>query len=122
MKTEEKLSLLWIMLVANILLADILSAYIAFGDPSVINIPGNPRIVMAASAALLNIPIVMIYLSRVLKPKMNRRLNIIAAIITLLFVLGGASALPHYIVIAGIETVILVIIVKIAWKKDALSK
>jgi hypothetical protein len=121
MKTEEKLSLLWIVLVANILLADILSAYIAFGDPGVINIPGNPRIVMAISAALLNIPIAMIYLSRVLKPKMNRRLNIIAAIITLLFVLGGASSLPHYIVIAVIETVILVAIIKTAWK-STLSK
>lgn len=121
MKTEERLSLLWIMLVANVLLADILSAFVAFGDPSAIAIPGNPRIVMAISALLLNIPIVMIYLSRVLKSKMNRRLNIIAAIITLLFVLGGASSLPHYIVIASIETVILVTIIKTAWK-SAFSK
>lgn len=121
MKTEEKLSLLWIMIVANILLADILSTFIAFGDPGVIDIPGNPRIVMAVSAILLNIPILMIYMSRVLKSKLNRWLNIIAAIITLLFVIGGASGLPHYIVIAGIETVILAIIIKISWK-GAFSK
>lgn len=116
MKTEEKLSLLWITLVANILLADILSAFIAFNDPGIIDIPGNSRTVMAISALLLNIPILMIYLSRVLKPKLNRRVNIIAAFITLIFVLGGASSLPHYIVIATIETVILAVIVKISWK------
>lgn len=115
MKAEDKLSLLWVLLVANILLADILSAFIAFGDPSVINIPGNPHTVMAVSAVLLNIPIVMIYLSRALKPKLNRRLNIMAAIITLLFVLGGASSSPHYIVIAVIETAIIAGIIKTAW-------
>lgn len=121
MKIEEKLSLLWILLVVNVLLADILSAFIAFSDPSVINIPGDPRTIMAVSAILLNIPILMIYLSRVLKPKLNRRLNIIAAVITLLFVLAGASSLPHYIVIAVIETVIIAIIIKTAWK-DAIRK
>ena len=118
MKTEEKLSLLWIILVANILLADILSAFIAFGDPGVIAIPGNPRIVMAISAVLLNVPILMIYLSRVLKPRLNRRLNIIAAIITLIFVIGGTSSLLHYIVIAIIETIILAFIIKTAWKNS----
>jgi hypothetical protein len=121
MKSEEKLSLLWILLVANIIIADILSVFIAFGDPSVINIPGNPRTVMAVSAILLNIPILMIYLSRVLRPKLNRKLNIIAAVITMIFVLGGASSLPHYIVIAVIETVIIAVIIKTAWK-DTFSK
>lgn len=116
MKTEEKLSLLWILLFSNIILADILSAFIAIGDPTIINIPGDPRVVMAISAILLNIPIVMIYLSRVLKPKLNRRLNITAAVITLLFILGGASSLPHYIIIAAIETVIIAIIIRSAWK------
>ncbi|MEO8863351.1 MAG: DUF6326 family protein [Candidatus Saccharimonadales bacterium] len=118
MKTQEKLSLLWVLIVANIILADVLSAFIAFGDPSVINIPGNARTVMAASAVLLNIPIVMIYLSRVLKPKLNRLLNIIAAVITLIFVLGGASNLPHYIVIAVIETIILTCIINISRKSS----
>ena len=118
MKTQEKLSLLWIILTANILLADILSAFIAFGDPSVIDIPGNPRTVMAISAVLLNIPILMIYLSRVLKPRLNRILNIIAAAITLVFILGGASSLPHYIVIAVIETAIIAVIIKTAWKDN----
>jgi hypothetical protein len=116
MKTPEKLSLLWMIIVANILLADVLSAFIAFGDSSVIDIPGNPRTVMAVSALLLNIPILMIYLSRVLKPKLNRRLNIVAALITLVFIIGGASNLPHYIIIATIETVLLVLIVKTAVK------
>lgn len=116
MKTQEKLSTLWILIVANIILADILSAFIAFGNPSVIDIPGDPRVVMAVSAILLNIPIFMIYLSRILKPKLNRNLNTVAAIITFIFVIGGASSLPHYIVIAVIETILLTLIIKISWK------
>ena len=98
-----------------------MSAFIAFGDPRIVDIPGNPRTVMAVSALLLNIPIFMVYLSRILKPKLNRRLNIIAAVITLIFVLGGASSLPHYIIIAAIETAVLVVIVKIALK-DSFDK
>lgn len=118
MKTKQKLSTLWILVVANILLADILSAFIAFGDPSVVAIPGDPRTIMAVSALILNIPIAMIYLSHTLKPKMNRNLNIAAAIATLLFVIGGASSLPHYIVIAAIETIILVMIIRVSWKSS----
>ena len=121
MKAQEKLSVLWTLVVANIILADVLSAFIAFGDPSVIDIPGSPRTVMAASAILLNIPIFMVYLSRILKPNLNRRLNIIAAVITLVFVLGGASSLPHYIIVAAIETAVLVVIVKTALK-DSFDK
>lgn len=121
MKTQDKLSVFWIMIVANILLADILSLFIAFGDPAVVDIPGNPRNVMALSAVLLNIPIFMIYLSRVLKPKLNRWFNIVSAIITLVFVIGGASSLPHYIVIAIIETAVLGLIIKTAWKDLAVK-
>ena len=43
---------------------------------------------------------------------------IIAAIITLIFVIGGASSLLHYIVIAIIETIILAFIIKTAWKNS----
>lgn len=118
MKVQEKISMLWVLIVANILLADILSVFIAFDDPTVINIPGDPRLVMAISAILLNIPILMIYLSRILKPKLNRNLNILAAMITLIFVLGGASSLPHYIVIVIIEVAILLLIIRLSWRGD----
>lgn len=42
-------------------------------------------------AVVLEIPIIMIFLSRVLKPKLNRIFNIVAAVITILFVVGGGS-------------------------------
>jgi hypothetical protein len=55
----------------------------------------------------------MIYFSRVLPYKPNRWVNIIAAIFTIIYVIGGGSATPHYIIVAGIEVIIcLVIIVK----------
>lgn len=58
----------------------------------------------------------MIYFSRVLPYKSNRLLNIIAGIFTILYVIGGASLLPHYIVIATIEVVVLVVIIVKSWK------
>lgn len=57
----------------------------------------------------------MIILSRVLSYKINRWTNMIAAIITILFVIGGGSAYLHYIFIASIETICLLIIIWNAW-------
>jgi hypothetical protein len=46
------------------------------------------------------------------------KLNILAAMITLIFVLGGASSLPHYIVIVIIEVAILLLIIRLSWRGD----
>ena len=41
-------------------------------------------------AAILNaIPLVMIYLARVLRPRVNRWANIVAAALTIVYVIGG---------------------------------
>jgi len=45
---------------------------------------------------MMELAIVMILLSRVLTYRLNRWLNIIASIITIVFVVGGGSAYPHY--------------------------
>lgn len=67
-------------------------------------------------AVFVQIPILMIYLSRVLNHKINRLVNIIASIITILFVIGGGSLYPHYIFFATIEVICMLLIIWFSWK------
>jgi hypothetical protein len=71
-------------------------------------------------AVLVQIPILMIYLSRVLTCKINRVVNIVAAITTILFVVGGGSLYLHYIFFATIEVIcmIFIILYAIKWKQE----
>jgi hypothetical protein len=105
------------------ILADVLSLYIAVLDPSVLEIPGDAKLFMIVAAILVNIPIFMILLAKVLPRKSNRVVNIIASVATILFIVGGGSLLPHYIVIGSIEVVLLVTIIVIAgqWRSDVKS-
>ena len=113
---KEKLSLLWLMVAFNILLADILSLYVATVDQNVIDLQGNVKTLMAVAAILVNIPIFMVFLSRNVDRKRSRLLNIIAAVVTMLFVVGGGSSLPHYIVIETIEVLLLLYIISVSWR------
>jgi hypothetical protein len=72
--------------------------------------------VMAVAAIVTSVPILMIYLSRILPYKSNRPANMIAGIFTIIYVTGGGSLTPHYLIVAGIEVVILLIIVVKSWK------
>jgi hypothetical protein len=58
----------------------------------------------------------MIILSRILKYGVNRRFNIIVSLITIVFVVGGGVAYPHYYFIAAVEVICLLLIIWIAWK------
>jgi len=58
----------------------------------------------------------MIFLSRVLKYRANRWANIIAGVITIVFVVGGGSLILHYIFFATIEVVLIALIIWYAWK------
>jgi hypothetical protein len=46
----------------------------------------------------------------------NRWANIITSIITIVFVVGGGSSYPHYIFIAAVEVICLLLIIWYAWK------
>ena len=121
-KTEdmkERISTLWVVVMFNMVFADILSFML----------PGNLEEIMAGAgqiqitqglllvfAVLLEIPIVMIILSRVLKYRANRWANIIAAAITIAFVVGGGSTTLHYIFFATIEVACMLLIIWYAWK------
>jgi hypothetical protein len=113
------LSTLWIVVMINMLKADILS----------LNIPGTmEEVVKTAASAGASIPqlmlmgaimgqlgIAMIILSRVLKYEINRWANIVVGIVTIAYIWGGAASYPHYIFIATIETLCLLLIIWFAW-------
>ncbi len=116
--TKTRLSILWIVVLINMIFADIFSIMIELVNKNTLNIPGDVKTVMAIAAIVTNIPILMIYLSRVLKYKVNRIANIAAAILTIIYVIGGGDFAPHYVIIAMIEIVLLLVIIVHALKWD----
>lgn len=114
--TGTKLSVLWIVVLINMIFADIFSIMIELVNKNTLNIPGDVKTVMAVAAVVTNIPIMMIYLSRVLKYKVNRIANIVAAIFTIIYVIGGGDFAPHYLIIASIEVAVLIVIIVLSSK------
>lgn len=116
MNTKTKLSTLWIVILINMLFADVFSIMVELVDGGTLdNIPGDVKTMMAVAAIVTNIPILMIYFSRSLPYKANRITNIIAGIFTIIYVVGGGSLLPHYFIIGGIEVVLLLVVIMNAW-------
>ena len=116
--TKVLLSTLWIVVMMNMLKADILSLHIPGVLEELVEFAGETPItqLMLGGAIMMEIPIAMIILSRVLKYGINRWANIIAAVISIVFVIGGGSTYPHYIFIAIIEIVCMLLIIWNAWK------
>ncbi len=111
----ERLSLMWVVVMLNMIFADIFSITVALaGNPW--TLPGDARTLMAIAAIVTNIPILMVYLSRVLPYRLNRILNLVAAVLTLVYIVGGGDTAPHYIIVATIEGVFLAAIFVYAWK------
>jgi galactitol-specific phosphotransferase system IIC component len=117
---KVRLSTLWIFVMLNILSADILtflnSEYLKelmTGYADGIHITQE---FLLLAAIFLEIPIAMIFLSRVLGYKVNRWANIIAAPITIAYVIAGGTTDLHYIFFATIEIVCMLLIVWYAWK------
>ncbi len=114
------LSTLWIVVMINMLKADILS----------LNIPGSaeeltktsvstgtpiPQL-MLGGAIMMEISIARIILSRVLKPGVNRWVNMVVSFVTIAFVVGGGVSYPHYLFVATVEVICLLLIIWIAWQ------
>lgn len=116
--TKVLLSTLWIVVMINMLKADILSLYIPGAAEEVARTAGETPIpiLMLSGAIMMEISILMIILSRVLKYRTNRWVNIIASIITIAFIWGGAASYPHYVFIGTVETICLLLIIWNAWK------
>jgi DMSO/TMAO reductase YedYZ heme-binding membrane subunit len=113
---KDRLSTLWILVLMNMIYADIYSIIVELVNKNTLDINGDVKVVMAIAAIVTNIPIFMIYLSRVLPYKWNRWGNIIAGVLTIIYIIGGGSSTPHYIIVATVEIILLLIIIVTSWK------
>jgi hypothetical protein len=68
-------------------------------------------------AILIEIPIAMIFVSRILKPVANRWANTVAAVVTTVFVVGGGSPYLHYYFFATVEVACMALIVWSVWSR-----
>lgn len=117
--TKVLLSTLWIAVMINILKADILSLFIPGAAEEVARTSASagtsiPQL-MLVGAVMGQIGIAMVVLSRVLKYGINRWANIVASIATIAYIWGGMASYPHYIFIATVETLCLLLIIGFAW-------
>ena len=114
---QSKLSTLWTAVTLNMITADVLSLYIPEGmDDWEDFADGNEADFMLGGAIMYQIPISMVFLSKILPYKANRRANIIAAGLMTAAVVAGGSTDPHYMVCAGAEIVGFSLIAWNAWK------
>ena len=118
--TKVLLSTLWIVVMINMAYADILSLHIpgVFDEVAKTSVSTGASIpqLMLVGAIMMEIPVAMIILSRVLKYGVNRWVNIIVGIFTIAYIWGGAASYPHYIFIAMVETLCLLLIIWNTWK------
>jgi hypothetical protein len=113
-------STLWIVVMFTLIYADILS----FLSPELLRgimtgYADGVRItqqLVVGSAVIGEIPILMVFLSRVLKPSVNRWANLVAVPLTAAFIIGGGSTTPHYLFLASVELVCLALIVRYVWR------
>lgn len=70
---------------------------------------------MLVGAVMGQLGIAMIVLSRVLKYTINRWVNIVVAVVTVAYIWGGMASYPHYLFIAIVESLCLLLIIWFAW-------
>ena len=114
---KVKLSTLWIFVMFNMAFAGIVGLL----NPGVLEeiIAGADVLtqgLLLAFSILLEIPIAMIVLSRILKYRANRWANIIAAVITILFVVSNGDTNLFAIFFSTIEVLCMLLIIWHAWK------
>ena len=115
-----RISTLWVVVMFNMVFADILS----FIKPGVLQElwAGQAGVqvtqgLLLVFAILIEIPIAMIFASRVLKRGPNRWANTLAAVITTVFVVGGGSPDLHYVFFATVEVACMALIVWSVWSR-----
>lgn len=106
-----RISTLWVIVMVNILAADIFT--FMFPNSEVIQVT---QVMMLAFAVVQEIPIAMIFLCRILKHRVNLWANIIASVITIVFIIAGGSPYLHYYFFATIEVVTMLMIIIYARK------
>ena len=119
-KIGTRVSTLWIVVMFNMIFADILAFEIPgfmqrlwSGEMGVQITPA----VLLVFAVLLEIPMAMIFMSRVLKPVANRWVNTVAAVITAAFVVAGGTSYLHAVFFATVEVACMALIVWSVWAR-----
>ncbi|MBT7617103.1 MAG: hypothetical protein HN590_07465 [Calditrichaeota bacterium] len=116
-KMRSKLSTLWTAVTLNMITADVLTLYIPesmeewddYAD-------GKESEFMLGGAIMYQVPISMVFLSKILPHKVSRWTNIIAAGVMSGAVLAGGESEPHYWVFASAEVIGMSLIAWNAWK------
>lgn len=116
-ETKTLLSTLWVVVMINMVFADILSLFIPGAAAELARTAGDTPItlLMLGAAVIIEISILMILFSRVLPYRVNRWANIITSVLTIAFVIGGGASYPYYLFIAAVEVVCLLLIAWFAW-------
>lgn len=118
---RARISALWIVVMLNMIYADILS-FITPGELQALwageaGVHITP-VLLVVFAVLIEVPIAMIFLSRILKGGANRWANTVAAVITAAYVLvGGSLNLPHYVFFVTVEIACMAAIVWSVWSR-----
>lgn len=119
------ISTLWIVVMLNMAFADIFSFMLPGSLAEMIAGTASPfpitHEIMLGFAIILEIPLIMIILSRVLKARANRWVNTVAGAITVAFVVGGGSLDLTYIFFSAIEIVSIALIIWLVWKRPRLE-
>ena len=107
--TRARLSAAWVFVMLNMIFADILS----FMSPGMLQqvLAGTAEgieitpVFLLVAAVIAEVAIAMVLLSLLLPQRAARWANIGAAAVTVAYVLGMASATPHYVFLAALETI-----------------
>jgi hypothetical protein len=116
----RRLSALWIVVMLNMIYADILS----FLQPELLRglMTGHAEGIrvtqqlLVGAAVMGEIPILMVLLARIMKPTANRWANFAAVPLTAAFIISGGSTSPHYLFLAAIEFSCLALILRHVWR------
>lgn len=120
MDIKALLSTLWIFVLLNIIFRD-LHEFISPGflEEAIRGYVDGQKItegLIFIGAIIVEIPIAMVLLSRILKYKINRRVNMVAAVITIAVTLSSVPKVPADIFFDVVEVVALLAIVWFSWK------
>ena len=127
---ESLLSLLWIFLTVNYLFCDVMTLHLAsYLEAFLAGDVGGMKITegfLLVFAFIMQVPMIMIVLSRLLTFTLNKYFNIVAGIITtsvqaFTVLMGGATL--HYMFFSFFEicTGLIIIYLAVTWKQEAVS-
>lgn len=120
MKTADKISTLWIVVLFNMVFADVLGfMYPGFlqqvATGRVDGIVITPAFLLVA-AMFIQLAICMVYVTKSRCLDSSRLANMIAAVVTIAFVVGGGSFTPHYMFFATFEVAALIYVWWLAYR------